>query len=135
MHVTNPEGSGSPLKHQALLHNYIAAPSSSVSIAPLKGLTYKDKIQNGQEVKEERETVSVAKVTDSVYASAPGTYDVKWDGGGLNIKTTGFPDVVIWNPQEEVGSTIGDLEDKGWYVMLLQIRPKLVWSLKSHYNP
>jgi len=53
-------------------------------------------------------------VTDAAYLAAPGTYDVEWEGGGLHIKTTGFPDVVVWNPNEEVGSKIGDMEDKGW---------------------
>ncbi|KAF8314769.1 glucose-6-phosphate 1-epimerase [Clavulina sp. PMI_390] len=112
--VTNPADSPSPLKHQALLHNYLAAAANSVTITPLKGLTYKDKILNSAEAKEERDEVDVRLVTDRVYASAPGTYDIKWTGGGMNIKTTGFPDVVIWNPQEEVGSKIGDMEDKGW---------------------
>jgi glucose-6-phosphate 1-epimerase len=116
LHVTNPSTSDSVLKYQALLHNYIAAPASKVIITPLTGLKYNDKIQGGIQVLEERQEVDVIKATDSVYPSAPGTYNVKWPGAGLNIKTTGFPDVVIWNPNEEIGKGIGDLEERGWYV-------------------
>ena len=116
LHVTNPATANSVLKHQALLHNYIAAPASKVTITPLTGLKYKDKIQGGIEVVEERQEVDVISATDSVYPSAPGTYDVRWPGTGLNIKTTGFPDVVIWNPNEEIGKGIKDLEERGWYV-------------------
>lgn len=112
--VTNPATSTTVLKHQALLHNYIAAPASSVLVSPLTGLTFRDKTKGGAESTETREKVDVRNVTDSAYLNAPGTYDVEWEGGGLKIKTTGFPDVVVWNPNEEVGKAIGDLEDKGW---------------------
>lgn len=121
LQVTNPAASDSILRHQALLHNYIAAPASKVTITPLTGLKYKDKIQGGIEVTEERQEVDVLRATDSVYPSAPGTYNVRWPGGGLNIKTTGFPDIVIWNPNEEIGSGIGDLEEEGWYVLTITV--------------
>jgi len=127
LHVTNPSFSRSILKHQALLHNYIAAPASKVTITPLTGLKYKDKIQGNIEVVEERHEVDFIRATDSVYSSAPGTYDVRWPGGGLNIKTTGFPDIVVWNPKEEIGRGISDLDESGWerYVC---VEPGLVYS-------
>lgn len=118
LHVTNPASSPSILIHQALLHNYIAAePTESITISPLSNITYTDKIKGGAEVVEHRALVDVKQVTDSVYRHAPGEagYEVRWTGGGMDIKTnSGFPDVVIWNPHAEVGSKIADMEDGGW---------------------
>lgn len=115
LHVTNPASSTSDLVHQALLHNYIAAsPTSSITIAPLSNLTYVDKVKGGAEVIEKRELVDVKEFTDSVYQGAPGKYEVRWEGGGIDINTSGFPDVVVWNPSAEAGAKIGDMEDKGW---------------------
>ncbi|KAF9509358.1 hypothetical protein BS47DRAFT_1349364 [Hydnum rufescens UP504] len=115
LRVTNPASSTSTLTHQALLHNYIAAhPSSSITIAPLTDLTYTDKVKGGVEVVEQRALVDVKESTDSVYKGAPGEYHVRWTGGGVDIKTTGFPDVVVWNPQKEIGSKMADMEDGGW---------------------
>jgi len=128
LHVTNPASSTSALTHQALLHNYIAAhPSSSITIAPLTNLTYTDKIKGGVDVVEHRALVDVRQATDSVYKAAPGEYQVRWTGGGIDIKTTGFPDVVIWNPQKEIGTKIADMEQDGWerYVC---VEPGLVSS-------
>jgi glucose-6-phosphate 1-epimerase len=56
-----------------------------------------------------------------VYKAAPGEYQVRWTGGGVYIKTTGFPDVVVWNPQKEIGSKMADMEDGGWWVSIYSI--------------
>lgn len=60
--------------------------------------------------------MDVKSFTDSVYKDAHGSggYEVRWEGGGINLKTSGFKDVVVWNPAEEAGSKIGDLEEGGW---------------------
>ena len=58
--------------------------------------------------------------TDSVYQNASGLYEVKWaDGNGVRVKARGLKDVVVWNPQEEAGSKIGDMEPGGWYVLAM----------------
>ena len=102
--MTNPESSTTPLKFQALLHNYLAVSASSVTVSPLVGLKYFDKI-SGTEKTEGREEVDVGSATDALYRNAPGNYKVEWAGpAGLRIKTTHFPDVVVWNPQAEIGS-------------------------------
>lgn len=107
-----------PLEFQALFHNYLRAPSDKLLITPLKGLSFLDKTENSLEGKnvlktETREGVDVRKQTDSVYQDAPGMYKVVWPGGGLEIKTRHFKDVVVWNPQE-AGASIVDMENGGW---------------------
>ena len=120
LHVTNTGLSTSPpLEFQALFHNYIRAPSNAVTVTPLQGLKYYDKTEATDELRsqpkeEKRTAVDVRAFTDSVYEGAPGTYYVSWPGDGISIKTRNLKDVVVWNPQKEAGSKIGDMEDGGW---------------------
>ncbi|KAN0100625.1 hypothetical protein V8E55_000609 [Tylopilus felleus] len=71
---------------------------------------------------ETRAGVDVRKYTDSVYEDALDKYEVTWPGGGVEIRVSGFKDVVVWNPQREVGSKIGDMEEDGWYVQRRGVR-------------
>lgn len=118
IHVLNP-ASSETLDFQALLHTYIRAPANEVSITPLLGKRYVDKTESSPEarstLKEEgRSAVAVRTVTDSVYEDTPPEINVSWPGGDLALKLSGFTTLTIWNPQEEVGSKIGDMEEKGW---------------------
>ncbi|CAA7265791.1 unnamed protein product [Cyclocybe aegerita] len=117
LHVGNTSTSDS-LEFQALLHTYIRAPADDVCITSLKGLSYYDKTESTQEARampktETRDEILVKNFTDSVYENAPLDYKVVWPSGGVHVKTKGFKDVVIWNPQEE-GRKIGDMEVGGW---------------------
>ena len=123
VHVSNP-ASSETLDFQALLHTYIRAPANDVSISPLLGKRYIDKTERSAEARstlkeEERSAVDVRTLTDSVYEDAPPEINVLWPGGGLALKISGFTTLTIWNPQEEVGSKIGDMEEKGWWVSWL----------------
>lgn len=122
LHVTNTSTPTSfppdVLEFQALLHNYIRAPSDQVLIAPLKNLSYYDKTEATEEAKstpktETRAAVDVKKSTDSVYENASQHYEVTWPRGGIAVRSTNLKDVVVWNPQEG-GSKIVDMEDRGW---------------------
>lgn len=117
LYVENTSTS-SPFEFQTLFHNYLRAPSNTVLITPLKGLSYLDKTDTSLEGKnqlktEAREGVDVRKYTDAVYQDAPGQYKVVWPGGGVDVKTKNLKDVVIWNPQEN-GASIADMEAGGW---------------------
>ncbi|EKM61039.1 uncharacterized protein PHACADRAFT_247363 [Phanerochaete carnosa HHB-10118-sp] len=120
LHVKNPGTPGSAtLEFQALFHNYIRATANDVLVTPLQGVTYYDKTEATDELKaqpktETRSGVDVKTFTDSVYENAGGKYQVAWPGGGVQVKTRNLKDVVIWNPQAEAGSKIGDMEGGGW---------------------
>ena len=112
------------MEFQALLHNYIRATSSEVVVTPLKGLTYYDKTEPNEELRmkvEARDQVDVKRFTDFVYQNAPGTYEITSPTSKLEIRAVNFKDVVVWNPQEE-GAKIGDMEDGGWYGVLIALR-------------
>lgn len=118
LHVTNHSDEDA-LQYQALFHNYIRAPANDVKVSPLTGKNYFDKTEAAAEAKatprlEQREEVDVRRTTDSVYVDGGQAYKVTWPQGGIQIKTEGLKDVVIWNPQEIIGKAIGDMEDGGW---------------------
>ena len=122
IHVTN-HSSTDALQFQALFHNYIRAPANAVTISPLTGKTYFDKTEATPEARaapkvEQRKVVDVQKFTDSVYEDAGQAYEVGWPQGGIQIKTEGLKDVVIWNPQKTAGEAIADMEDGGWCVRI-----------------
>ncbi|QRV76169.1 glucose-6-phosphate isomerase [Ceratobasidium sp. AG-Ba] len=112
LHVKNT--GSEPLSFQALLHTYFEADAATCAVEPLKGLTYIDKTKGGVESVETRDAVSVKEFTDAVYKNAGGKYVGKWNGGGIEVKAIGFKDVVVWNPQAEAGSKIGDLHEGAW---------------------
>jgi len=117
LHIENTS-STEALEFQALLHNYIRAPADLVSITPLKGLSYYDKMEPTEEARalpkaESREDVSVTSPTDSIYENGPLKYKITWPGDSIEIKVKNFKDVVVWNPQEE-GRKISDMEPDGW---------------------
>lgn len=117
LHVEN--ASTSSMEFQALLHNYIQAPSDDAVVTPLQHLVYFDKtdtLADGQPKKkvESRAAVDVREGTDSVYENAPQNYEIKWGYRGLGIKTVNLKDVVVWNPQDD-GRKMADMEEGGWY--------------------
>lgn len=133
LRVTNHSGKD-PLQFQALFHNYIRAPANDVKIVPLSGKNYFDKTETTAEAKstpklEQRKEVDVKKLTDSVYVDGGQSYYVAWPQGGIQIKTEGLKDVVVWNPQETAGGAIGDMEDGGWCVQSYGFRYCLVTYL------
>ncbi|KAH9944385.1 galactose mutarotase-like protein [Epithele typhae] len=119
LHVKNVASSdSSPMEFQALFHNYFRCVANDALVYPLKGLSYLDKTEATPELRsstklELRDGVDVKKFTDSVYLDGPKRYTLRWPGGEIDINTN-LNDVVVWNPQQEAGSKIGDMEDGGW---------------------
>jgi glucose-6-phosphate 1-epimerase len=118
LHVRNTSNTDI-LEFQALFHNYIRAPSAQVLIFPLQHRSYYDKTAPTEEErstpkKESREGVDVKNHTDSVYENVSQQYEITWPQGGLEIRTSELKDLVIWNPQKQVGSKLADMEEGGW---------------------
>ncbi|PVF99906.1 galactose mutarotase-like protein [Serendipita vermifera] len=113
VHVENPS-TDNTLSFQTLLHTYYAADASAVKVEPLKGLTYINKVKGGIEETENRDIVDVQNFTDFVYRDAPRKYTIHTGDATIHLKAIGLNDVVVWNPGQDAGSKIGDMEDKGW---------------------
>ncbi|OBZ79777.1 DNA polymerase zeta catalytic subunit [Grifola frondosa] len=128
LHVKNTAlSTSSPFEFQALFHNYIRAPASAVLVTPLQGVSYYDKTESTEELR------------NSVYENAPGRYQVTSPQGVIEVRTKNFNDVVVWNPQREAGSKIGDMEDGGWERYLFDVIDDSnmsiqEWSLRVKIN-
>jgi glucose-6-phosphate 1-epimerase len=110
----------SVMAFQALLHTYHRLPAQLVRIAPLKGLTYLDKTEPGAPKKTEaRDAVNVHAFTDFVYENArtasSGRYTLTCEGvDRIEVQCTGFDDLVVWNPGQDNGAKMSDMENGGW---------------------
>lgn len=92
LHVKNP--GEEPLKFQALLHTYVAVPDAKkLKVEGLdKGLTYRDKVDNGTEKKWEGGPLMIDKETDLVWYET-GDVELKIDhgnGSGVKCRIRGF---------------------------------------------
>jgi len=116
LHVLNQ--SGQHIDFQALLHTYYAVNAATTKVTPLTGLTYLNKVNGGVEETEQRQEVDVTSFTDSVYKDAveksAGKYKITDGSVSFELHTRGFKDLVVWNPSQEAGSKIGDMESGGW---------------------
>lgn len=103
--VDSPASSNSTLSFQALLHSYIHLPTSvlpkDVTVTPLGGLTFVDKVKGGARGKEGRAVVDVdgpKGEVDRVYLNAPSNLEVNFGGAGrMNLSKSGLSDVVVSN--------------------------------------
>lgn len=118
LHLFN--ASGEHVNFQALLHTYYAVNAATTKVTPLTGLTYLNKVKGGIEETEQREEVDVTGFTDSVYLDAvsksAGKYKITDGSVSLELHTRGFKDLVVWNPSQEAGIKMGDMESGGWSV-------------------
>ena len=118
LHLFN--ASGEHVNFQALLHTYYAVNAATTKVTPLTGLTYLNKVKGGIEETEQREEVDVTGFTDSVYLDAvsksAGKYKITDESVSLELHTRGFKDLVVWNPSQEAGIKMGDMEPDGWLV-------------------
>jgi glucose-6-phosphate 1-epimerase len=118
LHLFN--ASGEHINFQALLHTYYAVNATTTKVTPLTGLTYLNKVKGGIEEMEQRQEVDVTTFTDSVYKDAvsksAGKYQITDGSASLELQTRGFKDLVVWNPSQEAGTKMGDMESGGWLV-------------------
>eukprot|EP00808_Paulinella_micropora_P012075 g21884.t1 len=86
----------------ALLHTYFKVDSiDKIRVSGLKGVTYMDKVA-GKTVVEESGDVKITSETDRIYENVKGDVTLKDGGAGdLVVKTSGFCDIVLWNPWVE----------------------------------
>jgi len=132
LHVRNT--GDEDFKFQSLLHTYLAVPSAKdLKVSGLeKGQKYKDKTRGMNDFEWEGGDLTINKEVDSVFHKVPSQL-LKLDygdGTGLEVKFKGFEDTTIWNPQEETGSNIADMEDKGWEKYIC-IEPGYVREFKT----
>lgn len=102
------------------LHTYFGVPDVTKCRidGAFKGLTFKDKTEDGHPDKvEDRTALTLEKFTDRVYYNAPNTCVLNgmYDGKVLRLeKSSGLADFVVWNPWAVGAAKMADMGDEEW---------------------
>ena len=116
--LTNP--GDAPFACTVALHSYLrVADVAAVELRGLAAVRYRDSAAGGRERVQHEPAVTIHGEVDRVYLDAPSRLEL-FEGGRhlLDVASTGFPDVVVWNPGPEKGGALADLEPGGFARML-----------------
>ena len=94
------------------LHTYLAV--TDIERAELRGLygsPYIDKTANRAIVRDDDPAVRISRETDRIYTGVRGDVELVDSDSVLRISSSGFPDVVVWNPWIDVARGIADMRD------------------------
>ncbi|KDO27673.1 hypothetical protein SPRG_07303 [Saprolegnia parasitica CBS 223.65] len=145
LHITNTDTDA--WSCQALLHTYLrvdAPPSLTndelpgVRVHGLKGTSYLSKVSNTTQI-EDRDHVTIASETDSVYTDAPDTLvvqagvsnTVRIEKRASLVGSGALPsDAVVWNPWTDKAHGLGDFGDEE-YPQMLCVEPGVVSRLQA----
>lgn len=99
-----------PFEFTAALHTYLRVPDVTRAVVTgLHGLQYMDATQGGAIADQDSPDVRFDGEVDRIFIDAKRPVFMSCDREVLAVYQTGFRDVVIWNPGEQVASTIVDL--------------------------
>jgi glucose-6-phosphate 1-epimerase len=112
IHLTVTNTDDAPFSFTGALHTYLrVADVHRASVEGLRGVTYRDKVRNGETHVEEDEALRVAGEIDRVYRHAPAQLRVRDEAGSRTIlvRSEGFADAVIWNPGARNAASFPDM--------------------------
>lgn len=118
MSLTVFNNADAPLTYEAALHTYLhVGDIADVTLAGLQGTRYLDTTREGfPECVQEDELLAFDGMVDYIYYAADAAVEVR--DASLNrviaVKNSGAPQTVVWNPGEQLGNALGDLEAGEW---------------------
>ncbi|CAN5647559.1 D-hexose-6-phosphate mutarotase [soil metagenome] len=110
-----------PFSFTAALHSYFAvADVRETTVEGLRGIRYRDKVQDGIEVLDTEDAVRFRGETDRVYLGAPSMVRIRGAAGGrtIELRKEGFADLVVWNPWSEWSRSKEDFGDEEYLRMV-----------------
>lgn len=108
-----------PISFTGALHTYLAVDDiDAVSLRGLQGLVYRD-AANGNLIHTEGDgPLRFAQEIDRVYHAVLGPLTVSDGANALSIGACGFPDVVVWNPWQNLCRGLPDMALAGYRHMV-----------------
>jgi len=104
---------------QTLLHTYHRVGNvSDIRITSLNGYKYLDKVSGGVERIESEEDMVIRQEVDRVYMNSPSQLTLHGKSMCRIVKSSGFPDVVVWNPWIDKARAMSDFADTGYLEMV-----------------
>lgn len=123
----------------AALHTYLRV--REIEHARLTGLertAFRDQLVGGRVGTEPRETVTFDGPIDRIHFEVPPRLVLSESGHRLLIESSGFPDVVVWNPWDTGAAAFKDLPPLGFRRMLcveaaaigtpVVVEPGITWA-------
>jgi glucose-6-phosphate 1-epimerase len=110
-----------PLSFTAALHTYLRVrETGDVELEGLQGARYRESSAPTLLRVDEAATLRIplAGAVDRVYVNAPAKLTLREPTRALDIESTGFPDVVVWNPGAAAAAKLADMEPEGERRML-----------------
>jgi glucose-6-phosphate 1-epimerase len=115
--VTNTDSS--PFSFTAALHTYLRVDDvRQAAVTGLQGTRYRDKAAGETEPEDRERELRVDGEVDRVYLNAPRAVELREGGRTLEVASTGFADIVVWNPGAEAAAKLADMEPDGHLRML-----------------
>ncbi|GAC1630796.1 MAG: D-hexose-6-phosphate mutarotase [Nevskia sp.] len=103
------------LAFTAALHSYIAVRDiAAAEIHGLQHLRYRDSAAGGGSAVEQPDLLRFDGEVDRIYFDAPSSLTLRGAGQVLLSQSTGFADVVIWNPGAARAAGFADLAPGEW---------------------
>jgi glucose-6-phosphate 1-epimerase len=108
-----------PFSFTAALHTYFrVADVREAAVVGLQGTRYRDKAAGETEPEDRERELSIDGEVDRVYLNAPRVVELQEGGRTLEVASTGFADIVVWNPGAEAAAKLADMEPDGHLRML-----------------
>lgn len=108
-----------PFAFTGALHTYLLINDiSEVRVEKLRGSKYIDSITGKQYILQTEDDIKTHGEIDRLYSNAPCEVVVQESNQGMRIRSSGFTDIVVWNPGEEKSRAMADMEPMGYRKML-----------------
>lgn len=108
-----------PFSFTAALHTYLrVADVREAAVVGLQGTRYRDKTEGETEPEDRERELRVDGEMDRVYQNAPRVVELQEGGRALEVASTGFADIVVWNPGAGAAAKLSDMEPDGHLRML-----------------
>lgn len=129
----------SELHFQSALHTYFQVSDiGATRLYGLQGLRYRDTVSNVDGCVQDEEVLTITAETDRIYADLVADVVIEQPHQILEIRQSGFPDAVVWNPWIEKTAQISDLEANAYKHMIcveaasilqpIALAPGQVWT-------
>jgi len=110
--VTNNDSN--PFSFTSALHTYFRVTDvGKTVIENLRGVRYRDQVLGKDEV-QSKASLKFNGEVNRIYFNAPPRLSLREGNRVTEIQATGFPDVVVWNPDAKNGAALSDLEPEGY---------------------
>ena len=108
-----------PFLFTAALHTYLRVSQiADVGVQGLRGVYYRDSVTATSGCLEVADVLRIKGEVDRIYQQAPALLEVDDTTRRIRIEHQGFVDAVVWNPGEEGGAKMADMEECGYAHML-----------------